>query len=165
MGQRWRWCVIQQNQTGVPLSPLRPVQTSGGPQRRHQQERSGPSRSFLRPRWLRSVHEADRKQTLLPRRRWHHGHIWGEVMWPWQWTNDDDEGVNVCVFAGGDGAVHGSRGSGWSSEPPGLRVGAEAGGYVRPGFDLLGDLHEMHRPFPRWARQADRQTAWSALRL
>ena len=96
VSQWWRWGVIQQNQTCVSLSPLRPVQTSGGPQRRHQQERSGPSRFVLRPRRLRSVHEADRKQTLLPRRRRHHGHFWGEVMW--RWMEDEDESqVLACV--------------------------------------------------------------------
>lgn len=67
---------------------------------------------------------------------------------------DEDESqvlacVCVCVFAGGDGAVHGSRGSGWSSEPPGLRVGAEAGGCLRSGSALLGELQEVFTPVPR----------------
>lgn len=53
------------------------------------------------------------------------------------------------MCAGGDGALHVSGGSGRSSEPQGLRVGAEAGGCVRSGSAVLGELQEVLRPLPR----------------
>lgn len=52
------------------------------------------------------------------------------------------------VGPGGDNPLHGPGGAGGGGKPEGLRVSAEAGGHVRPGPHLLGDLHEMHRPFP-----------------
>lgn len=55
----------------------------------------------------------------------------------------------MCASAGGDGAVHGSGGSGWSSEPQGLRGGSEAGGCLRSGSALLGELQEVLTPVPR----------------
>lgn len=67
-------------------------------------------------------------------------------------------GSPVCVCAGGDGALHGPGGSGWSSEPEGLRVGAEAGGCLRSGAPLLGELQEVLSPVPRWVSAAQRST-------
>ena len=47
------------------------------------------------------------------------------------------------MCAGGDRALHVSGGSGWSFEPQRLRVSAEAGGRVRPGSAVLGELQEV----------------------
>lgn len=79
------------------------------------------------------------------------------TLWPYLRSDDDDnddagtrqQTLALCIPAGGDGAVHGSRGSGWSSEPQGLRGGSEAGGCLRSGSALLGELQEVLRPVPR----------------
>lgn len=57
----------------------------------------------------------------------------------------------VCLCAGGDSALHVSGGSGRSSKPQRLRVGAEAGGRLRSGSAVLGELQEVLRPVRRYA--------------
>lgn len=83
----------------VFFCPLRPAQTSRGPQRRERQECPGPSRPVLRARRLRPVHEADGKPSWSPWRRWHRGHIWGQVMMMvvvQVWDNCRLTGVCIC---------------------------------------------------------------------
>lgn len=60
----------------------------------------------------------------------------------------------VCLCAGGDSALHVSGGSGWSSKPQRLRVGAEAGGRLRSGSAVLGELQEVLRPVRRYAARS-----------
>lgn len=60
----------------------------------------------------------------------------------------------VCLCAGGDSALHVSGGSGRSSKPQRLRVGAEAGGHLRSGSAVLGELQEVLRPVPRYAARS-----------
>lgn len=50
---------------------------------------------------------------------------------------------------GGNDPLHGAGGAGGRREPEGLRVGSEAGGHVRAGPRLLGDVHALQRPLPR----------------
>lgn len=69
--------------------------------------------------------------------------------------SDDEDGNDIDgdeggVLAGGDGAVHGSRGSGRSTEPARLRGCAEAGGRLRPGSAPLGELQEVLTPVSRY---------------
>lgn len=59
----------------------------------------------------------------------------------------------VCFLPrlpGGNDPLHGSGGVGGRCEPAGLRVCSEAGGHVRAGPRLLGDVHALQRPLPRW---------------
>lgn len=66
-----------------------------------------------------------------------------EQVWTQQWAE------LTFVFAGRDGPVHGSGGSGWSSEPERLWVCIETSRCLCFGSAVVGELQEVLGPVPR----------------